>query len=124
VGFGTHRGKVIAADAWGAPARRMTLPAARAGSWEDVLHRAGRGKDILLLFDGAEHGGIPGLESWCDHRAVGVVYRPQYEHYGNYVPTQVARRYDAFLFIDETHALVPMQLPVTHAEMEAFPSGL
>jgi erythromycin esterase len=124
VGFGTHRGKVIAGDMWGAPPRRMTVPPAREGSWEDVLHRAGKGRDMLLLFDGAEHGGIPGLETWRDHRAVGVVYRPEFEQYGNYVPTQVARRYDAFVFIDETHALVPLQLPVTQAEMEAYPSGM
>ena len=37
-------------------------------------------------------------------RAIGVVYNPQYEKYGNYVPTLLHLRYDTFLFIDETHA--------------------
>ena len=124
VGFGTHRGRVIAGDAWGTPMRRMTVPAARPGSWEDVLHRAGRGKDFYLLFNGDEDGGIAGLDEWLDHRAIGVVYRPQYEHYGNYVPTQVPKRYDAFVFVDESHGVAPLRLPVVEGEMEGFPTGM
>jgi erythromycin esterase-like protein len=45
-----------------------------------------------------------------DQRAIGVVYNPQYEKYGNYVPTDLSLRYDAFLFIDETHALNPLYM--------------
>jgi hypothetical protein len=37
------------------------------------------------------------LQEWCGHRAIGVVYRPQYEHFGNDVPTVLPRRDDAFL---------------------------
>src|SRR5262249_46999761 len=51
VGFSTHRGSVIAGDAWDAPAERMTVPEAREGSWDELLHRAG-GEDMLLLLDG------------------------------------------------------------------------
>jgi erythromycin esterase-like protein len=36
------------------------------------------------------------------HRAIGVVYRPEYEHFGNYVPTGLPRRYDALLSLDLT----------------------
>jgi hypothetical protein len=50
---------------------------------------------------------------------------PEYEHLGNYVPTDLSRRYDALLSIDETEALRP--LPVAfhdHEEIpETFPSG-
>jgi erythromycin esterase-like protein len=35
-----QRGTVIGGDEWGAPMERMTVPPARHGSWEDVLHRA------------------------------------------------------------------------------------
>ena len=41
VGFGSHRGSVIAAPCWGAPMEAMQVPPAREGSWEDALHRAG-----------------------------------------------------------------------------------
>ena len=43
------------------------------------------------------------------HRAIGVVYHPRYER-GNYVPTRLADRYDAFIYVDETKALSPLVL--------------
>ncbi|MER6524017.1 erythromycin esterase family protein [Streptomyces sp. NPDC001508] len=43
------------------------------------------------------------------HRAIGVVYRPRYDRVGNYVPTVLAQRYDAFCYLDRTHALTPLQ---------------
>jgi erythromycin esterase-like protein len=106
VGFASHRGRVIAGESWGAPMERMTVPEARAGSWEDLLHRAGAG-DKLLIFDKPLGDGW--LE-WRGHRAIGVVYRPQYERHGNYVPTVLPRRYDALLYIDKTEALRPLHL--------------
>lgn len=48
VGFGSYRGSVIAGDSWGAPMERMEVPPARAGSWEEVFHRAGRQSALLL----------------------------------------------------------------------------
>src|SRR5439155_862693 len=60
------------------------------------------------------------------HRAIGVVYHPEYEHFGNYVPTVLPRRYDAFLFLNETHALHPLHVPVREeGEVpETYPSGV
>jgi len=91
IGLGTHRGTVIAGSEWGAPMTRMRMPVARAESWEDLLHRA-IDNDGLLVFDGSDDGGIHGLEQLLDHRAIGVVYHPQAERWGNYVPTIVPRR--------------------------------
>jgi len=125
VGFGTHRGSVIAGEEWGAPMRRMRVPEARAGTWEDVLHRAGA-RDALLLFTGTDDGAVPGLDRPLGHRAIGVVYDPAAERRGNYVPTVVPRRYDAFLFVDETRALDPLHMPVLvdGEPPETFPSGM
>jgi len=124
VGFGTHRGTVIAAEEWGAPMERMRVPAGRADSFEATMHDA-VGSDALLIFDGSDDGGVPGLDEPIDHRAIGVVYDPYGEAWGNYVPTIVPRRYDAFLFIDETRALDPLHMPVrVDGEVpETFPSG-
>jgi erythromycin esterase len=91
-GFGSHRGSVIAAPRWGAPMEEMQIPPASGGSWEDALHSAGE-DDKLLVF-GSAHG-EDGLYSPRGHRAIGVVYDPAYERYGNYVPTVLPRRYDA-----------------------------
>ncbi|MET1014068.1 MAG: erythromycin esterase family protein, partial [Paenisporosarcina sp.] len=41
-------------------------------------------------------------------RAIGVVYNPEYEAFGNYVPSKMGNRYDAFIYIDETKALSPL----------------
>jgi len=60
-----------------------------------------------------------------DHRAIGVVYRPEYERYGNYVPTVVTDRYDAFIFIDKTHGLHPLHIDPDRLTMpETYPFGV
>jgi erythromycin esterase-like protein len=125
VGFGTHRGTVIAADEWGEPMERMRVPPAREGSWEDACHRADS-EDKLFLFNDDPDGGVPGLEAPLDHRAIGVVYAPGNERWGNYVPTVVPRRYDTFLYIDESHGVDPLHMPVrVDGEVpETFPSGV
>jgi erythromycin esterase-like protein len=123
VGFSTHRGTVIAAREWDAPMRQMRMPVARPSSWDDVLHDV-RADDYLLIFDPAR---LPqeALES-RGQRAVGVVYHPEYEWYGNYVPTVLPRRYDALIFVDESHALVPLPLRVLEREEapETYPTGV
>jgi len=123
VGFGSYRGSVIAGQEWGAPMERMPVPAARMDSWEEVLHRT-EPADQLLIFEDAEP--TPAMLQVRGHRAIGVVYHPEYEHFGNYVPTVLPRRYDAFLYLDETRALQPLHVPV-HDEgevPETFPSGV
>ena len=124
-GFGTHRGTVIAGDEWGAPMRRMRVPPAREGTFEDACRRAGVG-DFLLRFDGSADGGVTGLDEPVDHRAIGVVYDPDAERWGNYVPTVVPRRYDAFIYVDESRALSPLHVVAeVHDEVpETYPSGM
>jgi erythromycin esterase len=103
VGFGSHSGTVVAGAWWGAPGEELTVPPARRGSVEALLHDAGSG-DALLLLDGSGDWARQELM----HRAIGVVYRPEEERWGNYVPTVLARRYDAFCYLDCTRALHPL----------------
>jgi erythromycin esterase-like protein len=123
VGFSSHRGMVIAGDEWGAPMHPIPVPAGREGSWEDVLHRASASNKLLLLDHVSE--GSP-LQQGRGHRAIGVVYRPQYEQYGNYVPTVLPRRYDALLYLDQSRALHPISLAegTTDEVPETYPSGV
>jgi erythromycin esterase len=120
VGFGSHRGTVTAATSWGGATQRMELPAARAGSTESMLHEALGGDDALCVFDEEP-------PQWAaqvrDHRAVGVVYDPAAERWGNYVPTVLGLRYDAFVWLDETSALSPLDAVAAAGEMETWPSG-
>ena len=58
-----------------------------------------------MLFDSEVRKSVLGLRRY-GHRAVGVVYEPHFENHGrNYVPTIMAKRYDAFVFLDRTSAL-------------------
>src|SRR5262245_246557 len=123
VGFGSHRGSVIAAKDWEAPMEVMHVPDAREESWEDVLHRAGA-TDRLLVFDGG--AASKAVAETRGHRAIGVVYHPEVESFGNYVPTVLPKRYDAFMYLDRTRALHPLHLKARHAGEvpETFPTGV
>ncbi|MFT3776008.1 MAG: erythromycin esterase family protein [Minicystis sp.] len=122
VGFGTHRGTVIAGREWDAPMEVMRTPVARPASWEDVLHDALAG-DGLIVLDGDRSPEI--VMDARGHRAIGVVYRPEYEYYGNYVPTVLPRRYDALIFVDETQALRPLHLKARVEEAPiTYPTGV
>ncbi|MGZ0746293.1 erythromycin esterase family protein [Haloparvum sp. AD34] len=121
VGFGTHRGSVIAGDEWGAEMEELRVPEAKAGSYEDVFHRAGAENRLLYTDDVADGGGLAEPRG---HRAIGVVYRPALES-GNYVPTDLRERYDVYLHVDETQALHPLDLhPDRTAVPELYPTGL
>jgi erythromycin esterase-like protein len=124
VGFGTYHGTVIAAKEWGLPMQRMRVPNARDDSYEAMMHRTGIPR-FLLVFDGSDDGGILGLDTVRGHRAIGVVYEPAHERWGNYVPTLLPRRYDSFIYLDHTEALDPLHMPVhvTGEPPETYPSG-
>jgi len=125
LGFGTYRGSVIAAHAWDGQHQVMRVPPARLGSYEAVFHgiceELGK-KELLFLFDENQRKTVLGERH--GHRAIGVVYAAEYEGRGNYVPTAIANRYDAFVFIDETRALEPLRVSFEHHQIpETWPTG-
>jgi len=62
----------------------------------------------VFVFDGSAAGGVPGFEAPLGHRAIGIVYDPALEQLSHYVPSIIPRRYDAFVFVDETRAADPL----------------
>jgi erythromycin esterase-like protein len=131
VGFGTYRGTVIAAREWGEMMHKMYVPAAVKGSWESFIHILTNSRNTLIIFaDDTGEKNMELIEQMASmrkgQRAIGVVYNPEYEMYGNYVPTNLIKRYDAFLYIDRTHHLHPLHMPEVQDEdlPETFPSGL
>jgi erythromycin esterase len=122
IGFGSYQGTVIAAYEWGAAMMEMAVPPARQGSIEELLHRE-NASDQLLLFNKKEpdkkfSGPYP-------HRAIGVVYHPEAELYGNYVSSVMPARYNAFLYLDKTSALHPLHItPEENKTPETYPFGL
>lgn len=107
VGFGSYEGSVIAASSWGTPMRSFPVPPAPDGTHEQLLHQAAPPESLLVF---PEDRDTPWLSNRRGHRAIGVVYDPAKEHRGNWVPTVMGRRYDAFLYLDRTEALHPLEL--------------
>ncbi len=104
VGFGTNRGTVIASRSWGGEREIINVPPATSGSIEDVLLDLNM-PAFVLIFDQED---VPELlAERLGHRAKGVVYIPEDEQF-NYVPTVLPSRYNAFIFLEETTPLNPL----------------
>ena len=119
IGFGSYDGSVTASYMWNGPILKYDIPEARPGSVENACHQVIGNvgcSDFYLMFDPFDHGSP--LNQVMDHRAIGVVYDPDIEHRGNYVPTSLSNRYDAFIFIDRSNSLTPIQ---AHFDKKKFP---
>ncbi|MFV8341126.1 erythromycin esterase family protein [Flavobacterium sp. XS2P39] len=123
VGFGSYQGSVVAGREWGDAMRKIKVPEAVEGSWEHAFHLAGNGRNKLVLLNKIKDEKC--LSSYIGHRAIGVVYNPEHEKFGNYVPTLLPKRYDAFIFIDQTTALHPIHIePDGHQIPDTYPFGM
>ncbi len=118
VGFGSYEGTVIASKEWGAPMQVMPVPPARENSFEQLLHQLSPDNKLLLSSD-IRKAGL--LNSKIGHRAIGVVYHPSSERWGNYVPSLIPERYDAFMYIDKTRALHPLSTPQQSTPPDLYP---
>ncbi len=122
VGMGSYQGSVIAGNYWGAPMQKLRLPEAREDSVEALLHKEST-QDRLLIFNPDSEK--ERFNKSLGHRAVGVVYHPERERYGNYVPSVLAKRYDAFIYLDKTQALFPLAMDAgSHKTPETYPFGV
>lgn len=122
IGFGSYAGSVIAGRGWGEVMQEMDVPVAKPRSWEHMMHSHSP-KDRIVFMD-EEMRKMIGREE-INHRAIGVVYNPESEYPGNYVPSKMPFRYDAFIYIDQTTALHPLHIkPDGHQVPATFPFGL
>jgi erythromycin esterase len=123
IGFGSYKGSVVAGRNWGDNMRKIKVPEAAEGSWEHKFHVASNGDNRLLLMNNIRKEKC--LSDYIPHRAIGVVYNPEYERYGNYVPTILPKRYDAFVYIDKTTALHPLHIKPDGRQIPAtYPFGM
>ena len=119
VGFGCYSGTVIAGKSWGSAMHVMNMPPAKKGSVEEMLHEESA-ENKLLIFD--RYNKKERFKRALPHRAIGVVYDPGFERYGNYSETVLNGRYDSFVYIDETKALHPLSLyPDLQKVPETYP---
>jgi erythromycin esterase-like protein len=122
VGFGSYKGTVIAGKSWGADMQVMEVPEAITGSIENILHQKCKGGNCYFIFDGDDDEIFTSVKN---HRAIGVVYHPLNEKRGNYVPSVMADRYDAFIFLDKSKALHPLHMKPHDDKMpDTYPFGM
>lgn len=120
VGFACYEGTVIAGKLWGGKMQVMNVPPAIKNSIEYILH-ADSSEDRILFLDNDYWKGR--FDKYIGHRAIGVVYRPEYER-GNYVPSLLPSRYDALVYLDKTQALHPLHItPDGHQVPDTYPFG-
>ena len=56
---------------------------------------------------------------------MGVVYNPEHRRFGNYFPSILRERNDAFIFVDETNELHPINIEFNgHQISETNPSAM
>lgn len=125
IGFATNSGNVIASSAWDGKIEIMKVPEGVEGSLESYLHSATNfigSKQYYLEMKNLK--GVDIFHDFIGHRAIGVVYHPNYESRGNYVPTIAAKRYDALIYIDKTSAIKPIEIHFDRDKIpETYPFG-
>jgi erythromycin esterase-like protein len=106
----------------------MPVPQGIPGSYDHLFHQTGLGRFLLLLRPLRDALQAGPLDEWRGNRAIGVQYHPESERH-NYVPTRLASRYDAFVHIDRTKAVKPLDMSAARAESvpqweaESYPEG-
>ena len=118
VGFGSYEGSVSAAYHWGGKQERMFMPKAKSGRWEFILHESGAFDKMVISKD------IKNFKTPIGHRAIGVVYDPDFE-FSNYVPSIIPARYEAFIYLNKTHPVHSLHVKPDQLQMpETYPWGV
>jgi erythromycin esterase-like protein len=93
-------------------------------SYENLLHRSGGGRFVLVLRDAAA---MKPLVPQRLERAIGVIYLPESERTSHYFTATLTRQFDAVIHLDQTSALEPLdslEQATSAGVPEAYPSGL
>jgi erythromycin esterase-like protein len=105
-GFGTYSGTVTASRTWGGAPETMVLAPAEPASWDDILHNLDKNDKYILFSETANN--VTLHNKWIYMRSIGVLYLPhQRSGASQSIP---AKRYDAFIFIDHSSALRPLEI--------------
>ncbi|WP_290893525.1 erythromycin esterase family protein [Hoeflea sp.] len=124
IGFGTHSGTVAAASDWDAPMEVKAVRPSRPDSYEALCHQVGQERFLLDLRPGRNDELRQVLSPRRLERYIGVIYRPETERWSHYSHSSLSGQYDAFVWFDETTAVIPLPTAVGQGEDETYPFGL
>ena len=92
----------MAGYTWNAKVQKQTVLPAKGGSWEYLLHELSPQNKIILSKDVENN---IALNNWIEFRSIGAAY----EGAAIYSRSIIPKRFDAFVFIDSTSALHPIE---------------
>jgi erythromycin esterase-like protein len=123
IGFGTHTGTVAAATDWDGEMEVKRVRPSHQESCERLCHDAGVPRFLLDLHgDRALRARL--LEARPE-RFIGVIYRPETELASHYATASLPQQFDAWVWFDETSAVVPLGHEHAKPGMpETWPFGL
>jgi erythromycin esterase-like protein len=124
MGFGTDRGTVAAASDWDSPMETKTVRPARDDSYEYLFRHAGHARALTDWRSPSRAGlrellAIPRLE-----RAIGVVYRPDTELLSHYFRAVLSEQFDAYVWFENSQAVMPLAPGHPMGMPETYPFGL
>jgi protein-L-isoaspartate(D-aspartate) O-methyltransferase len=134
IGFGTHAGTVACASDWDGPMEVKRIVPSRPDSYERLAHDSGVDAFLLDLREDVP-GDVRGdlrfrLQGPRLERFIGVIYRPETERWSHYAECQLPGQFDAYVWFDQTTAVVPLQTrpsesgPSEAGPGETWPFGL
>ncbi|TRX75859.1 erythromycin esterase family protein [Pseudomonas mangiferae] len=125
IGMGTDRGGVAAADDWDGTLEVKTVRPSDPDSWEHRFLQAGVPASLTDWRAADREDLRDALSEVLLERAIGVIYRPQTERVSHYFEAVLAEQFDAYLWLEETHAVEPLAtLASPSHEEDTFPFGL
>jgi len=123
IGFGTDHGTVAAASDWDGPMEIKEVRSSHPQSYEHQFHLSGAA-GMLLQLKGADPIIADELLKPRLERAIGVIYRPETELASHYFEAQLAKQFDEYLWIDETHAVTPFKAGMLEGMPDTYPFGI
>jgi protein-L-isoaspartate(D-aspartate) O-methyltransferase len=124
IGFGTHTGSVAAASNWNEPVQIMGVRRSHQDSYERLCHDSGVSSFLLPLRYPFERELTDALDHPHLERAIGVIYRPETEILSHYFHAALPSQFDEYIWIDESNAVTPIDVPVGTGVPETYPFGL
>ncbi|MCK1711460.1 MULTISPECIES: protein-L-isoaspartate(D-aspartate) O-methyltransferase [unclassified Bradyrhizobium] len=124
IGFGTHTGTVTCASDWDEPMETKRINPSRPDSYERLAHDSRRDRFLLDVRAGVHESLRAQLLEPRLERFIGVIYRPETEHWSHYSACVLPQQFDAYVWFDETTAVTPLPTRIREGADDTYPFGL
>lgn len=123
IGFGTDHGTVAASSNWDAPMEIKDVVPAHRQSHEYQFHLS-QVPGLILPLRNASPALRDELSKQRLERAIGVIYRPDSELASHYFEADLANQFDAYIWFDESRAVMPLETRMLAGMADTYPFGI